>query len=224
MTGYYKAKCPHCGQIDIVYNEQKTHKCSSCGNRNKMNINDPSINMGEADNPFSADFLRVICPYCGHIDIVPIGEKRHTCSACSSLYEVINNDGPKNTIQEKSTSLSDTHNTHRPRKIRFWNILIASVIILGLISLCDKLSNDTDPRPTNRDVSVMIGVKSYLRENLYDPKSYQEIEWSPSGINDAGQYYIRHKYRAKNAFGGYIIEEKIFYLDKSFNVIQSHNY
>ena len=189
-----------------------------------MNINDPSINMGEADNPFSADFLRVICPYCGHIDIVPIGEKRHTCSACSSLYEVINNDGPKNTIQEKLTSLSDTHNTHRPRKIRFWNILIASVIILGLISLCDKLSNDTDPRPTNRDVSVMIGVKSYLRENLYDPKSYQEIEWSPSGINNAGQYYIRHKYRAKNAFGGYIIEEKIFYLDKSFNVIQSHNY
>ena len=78
--------------------------------------------------------------------------------------------------------------------------------------------------PTRTDSSVMVGVKSYLRETLKDPKSYQEIEWSPSGVNDAGQYYIRHKYRAKNSFGGYVVEEKIFYLNKSYKVVRTQDY
>jgi hypothetical protein len=32
-------------------------------------------------------------------------------------------------------------------------------------------------------------------------------------------YVVRHKYRAKNSFGGYIIENQKFYLDFKGNVI-----
>lgn len=29
---------------------------------------------------------------------------------------------------------------------------------------------------------------------------------------------VRHKYRAKNSFGGYVIENKVFYLNKKGHV------
>lgn len=67
----------------------------------------------------------------------------------------------------------------------------------------------------------MSDVRTHLRETLKDPTSYQDIEWSPSWVNSNGQYYIRHKYRAKNSFGGYVVEEKIFYLDKNQSLLST---
>ena len=61
-------------------------------------------------------------------------------------------------------------------------------------------------------------VKSWLRNNLKDPKSYEGIEWSPVQSTEDG-YMVRHKYRAKNSYGGYVIKNQIFYLDKQGNVI-----
>ena len=61
-------------------------------------------------------------------------------------------------------------------------------------------------------------VKDYLKKTLYDPKSYEGIEWSPVKAVDDG-YRVRHKYRAKNTFGGYVIEEHIFVLNKYGEVI-----
>lgn len=225
MTGYYKAKCPHCGQIDIVYNEQKTHKCSSCGNRNKMNYNDPSINMGEADNPFSAAFVQVNCPYCGHMDIVPIGEKRHTCSSCSGLYEVISNNGAQ--MQSQRKSISDFFHNNSPTTKKTEGIvgLIAiAAIIIGILFLCFSGSENSDPT-TDRDYSAMHGVRMYLWDNLNDPGSYKEVDWSHCSYDsDKGYYYIRHRYRCKNIFGGIVTENKIFILNKSFQVYDTRDY
>jgi hypothetical protein len=44
------------------------------------------------------------------------------------------------------------------------------------------------------------------------------MEWSPVTKTADGGYIVRHKYRAKNSFGGYVIEEKIFTLDSKGNV------
>lgn len=57
-------------------------------------------------------------------------------------------------------------------------------------------------------------VKKYLKNNLNDYKSYESIEWSEVEKTSTG-YLVRHKFRAKNGFGGYIIENKIFYLDSN---------
>lgn len=61
-------------------------------------------------------------------------------------------------------------------------------------------------------------VENYLKENLKDPDSYQSIEWS-SVVEKDGNYQVRHKYRAKNSFGGYVVENCIFTLSKEGNVI-----
>jgi len=65
-------------------------------------------------------------------------------------------------------------------------------------------------------------VERYLRMKLKDPESYQAIEWSKVVETPDGMFAVRHKYRAKNSFGGYVIEEKVFVLDAGGRVI-SHD-
>ena len=68
------------------------------------------------------------------------------------------------------------------------------------------------------DASV-YQVERYLKDNLKDPDSYDGMEWSAVTKLDAGGFMVRHKYRAKNSFGGYIIENQIFTLDEKGAVI-----
>jgi hypothetical protein len=63
-------------------------------------------------------------------------------------------------------------------------------------------------------------VKRYLKNNLKDPDSYQSIEWGPVSKKDGG-YMVRHKYRAKNSFGGYDVQDQIFMLDSEGNVTET---
>ena len=51
-----------------------------------------------------------------------------------------------------------------------------------------------------------------------DPDSYESIEWSEVKRKDDG-FYVRHKYRAKNGFGGYVVTNQLFHLDFSGNVV-----
>lgn len=60
-------------------------------------------------------------------------------------------------------------------------------------------------------------VEKYLDSHLKDPDSYQSIFWSQV-VKDTTTYSVRHKYRAKNGFGGYSIEDKVFYLNKDCSV------
>ena len=57
----------------------------------------------------------------------------------------------------------------------------------------------------------------YLRNNyLKDPKSYESISWDIRKSSDG--YIVRHKFCAKNSFGGYVVENGVFYLDGNYNV------
>jgi hypothetical protein len=60
-------------------------------------------------------------------------------------------------------------------------------------------------------------VKDYLKYTLRDPDSYESIEWSEVKRKDDG-YYVRHKYRARNGFGGYVVANQLFHIDFSGNV------
>lgn len=62
-------------------------------------------------------------------------------------------------------------------------------------------------------------VKEFLKNGyLRDPDSYESIEWSEVKEKNDG-YYVRHKYRAKNGFGGYVVANQLFHLDFSGNVV-----
>ena len=61
-------------------------------------------------------------------------------------------------------------------------------------------------------------VEDYLENTLRNSDSYESIEWSEVKQKDDG-YYVRHKYRAKNGFGGYVVSNQLFHLDFSGNVV-----
>jgi len=61
-------------------------------------------------------------------------------------------------------------------------------------------------------------VEQYLKSVLKDPDSYQPISWGNVQEFSDG-YTVRHTYRAKNSFGGYVVESKTFMLDNSGSVI-----
>lgn len=108
---------------------------------------------------------------------------------------------------------------------------LAIIIIAVVIGIYGAMSGDSEKAGSDNteivsnsayDASV-YQVEQYLkREYLKDPDSYEGIEWSKvqkDNTNSLYKYYVRHKYRAKNGFGGYVVEEKIFYLDQSGNVV-----
>jgi hypothetical protein len=103
------------------------------------------------------------------------------------------------------------------------SILLVSVIIFVVLYIIGSLM-DTDGT-SNVKNSVYDGsvhqVEQYLKGTLKDPKSYDAMEWSNVEHNSDGQHIVRHKYRAKNSYGGYVIENKIFYLDDKGNVIKT---
>ena len=49
-------------------------------------------------------------------------------------------------------------------------------------------------------------------------RAQEAIEWSKVISRPEGGFMVRVKYRAKNSFGGFVIEEKIFTLDAEGNV------
>lgn len=69
----------------------------------------------------------------------------------------------------------------------------------------------------------MRQVESYLKSNLNDPESYDSIEWSKVA-HEGQNYFVRHKYRAKNGYGALVIEHKLFVLNAKGEVTMVTDY
>lgn len=96
------------------------------------------------------------------------------------------------------------------------------------VGYCNSTDYNDDGTPkkvqsSSWDGSVQQVVKYLKNEYLIDPLSYQPIEWSPvQEVSDG--YWVRHKYRARNGFGGYVVENKVFHLNKSGKVDKVQDY
>lgn len=148
----------------------------------------------------------VVCPYCKNTVFAPsqIGAS-FKCSSCGADLITLN---PSKT------------NSNNAKK----GCLIAILIIFIFACLGQCIGSGDKNKVVNSawDSSVWQ-VKNYLKNNyLKDPSSYEAIEWSAVQEIQGSpnyKYCIRHKYRAKNSFGGYVIENKIFYLDDNGTVV-----
>lgn len=106
-------------------------------------------------------------------------------------------------------------NTKRDRLL---TIIIAVLISGLLLTTCDEEEKEAKTQyEIERDAesdfisTTQSTVRQYLKDNLKDPKSYESIEWSEIAKKDEF-ILVRHKYRAKNSFGGYTLENKVFKL------------
>jgi len=108
---------------------------------------------------------------------------------------------------------------------------ILVVLIIGLIGYCGALPRGSSTSSSSEAIvknsawdGSVAQVKSWLNNNLKDPGSLEFIEWSPVQKNQDGGFLVRVKYRAKNSFGGYVIENKVFFLSSDGSVISSSDY
>ncbi len=69
-------------------------------------------------------------------------------------------------------------------------------------------------------------IKQYLKENLNDPSSYKPVSFGELKVS-TGEYAtlrsMKHTYRAKNAMGALMLEEKTFHFNGEFNKIRRVN-
>lgn len=113
-------------------------------------------------------------------------------------------------------------------------IIFIVILLIGLIGYCTKSGNTGENGSSQQETVVnspydssVFQVEEYLKNQfLKDPDSYQSIEWSNVQIysDSAYKYMVRHKFRAKNSFGGYVVANKLFYLDKDGNVVDVKEY
>ena len=116
-----------------------------------------------------------------------------------------------------------------PVKLTGWQAFIyVSIAIIGVITfgLWDNglIGGDKHPQPEPVEVvhnSAWDGsvrqVEDFLRARLNDPYSVKYEKWSKV-IKGKNGYMVRVRYRAKNKFGAYVLQDQVFSLDKHGNV------
>lgn len=105
-------------------------------------------------------------------------------------------------------------------------IFFVIVFLIFCFTQSGGCSNNFDKEETHSKIenspldNSVYQVERYLKnEYLKDPDSYESINWSNVQELNENKFMVRHKYRAKNSYGGYTIEEKIFCLDGDGNII-----
>ena len=84
----------------------------------------------------------------------------------------------------------------------------------------DKFKGKLEVTNSPWDGSVGV-VERYLKASvLKDPDSFQAVEWSRI-VKGCGDYAVRLKYRARNSFGGYVVETRDFVISADGVVVGS---
>jgi len=80
-------------------------------------------------------------------------------------------------------------------------IILISILLCIILLGCAYIGGDP-------------AVKKWFRENLNDPNSLRVMDWGEKqAVGKHGADYARTvKYRAKNSFGGYVMETTRFYV------------
>lgn len=109
-----------------------------------------------------------------------------------------------------------------PEHIGCGTIILVGFLILVFVGLFSDDPDDSDPKDTEpktaeerrqerveKAFSAWDGahrnLERYITERLKDPDSYEHIE---TRYVDQGEHVVVYtKYRAKNSFGGYVIQE-----------------
>lgn len=111
-------------------------------------------------------------------------------------------------------------------------LLIGIGVYAGLNAEPSSQPQANASRPTAHAPAVATGptnsawdgsvpeVRIWIKKNAKDPRSVEFIEWSPV-VRDGQNFLVRVKYRAKNSFGGYVIEEMVVVMDPTGKVVSA---
>lgn len=166
---------------------------------------------------------KVFCPLCGAGIMISNVQKDNASIRCPSCNVDFPNpllglNSKENNVVKKG--YWDSERNKLTSKGRIVVIVIGIILGLCMMDIGDSTVKNPQNVPTKSPGNIVVYLK---RHYLKDPDSYEGIDWGPSGKYDDTTYYMWHKYRAKNSFGGYVIEEKMFLLDSDGDVVGMAN-
>lgn len=130
---------------------------------------------------------------------------------------------------DKSNQKKWSEMTPQEKKMAKINLILLSILVLivigvGFATCNSKEEQDVAPKEVvynDEWDGAVRQVKEYLKDNLNDPSSYDAVEWSPVIQQpETKDFSVRHKYRAKNAFGTTTLYNQVFIMD-SIGIIKS---
>lgn len=106
--------------------------------------------------------------------------------------------------------------------------ILALVIVAPIFWALKSCVSSDEPKapPVPREIvensswdASVKQVKAFLSQNAKDASSIEYLEWSPVQKTNNGGFAVRVKFRAKNSFGAYVLENKFFVLSSQGQVI-----
>jgi uncharacterized membrane protein YvbJ len=211
-------KCIKCGKLFESQENGDSGRlllCDNCSKQPKQEINSPVI------------IANSFCSQCGN----NLNPNDSFCPKCGKKIE----------FQLLQIPSSPSINS-RPRNTNINNsqdevsgpiIAIAMVLITIICIVVYKVKKNSDEVAANSpkkdivynddyDASVRQ-IKEYLNATLRDPSSVEYVNWSKVK-HEGSDYYVRCKFRAKNGFNGYNIENKVFFIDSTGKVFYTTDF
>lgn len=183
------------------------------------------------------------CLKCGHINPKADGGYLEACPQCGAIYTKVERALAARRAEEPPADATPARRVAAGvagagRKLNEWmmGLLLALVLVLLSVWIYQEFWGVTAKQRRSRAMNAATKVadrpvvsnsgwdgsvhqvERYLKRNLKDPSSLNVIEWGNVVPGADGGFVVRVKYRAKNSFGGYVIEHQVFSLDAQGNV------
>lgn len=157
------------------------------------------------------------CPKCNTHLIIPNNLKNKSwikCSNCKTSFENPNHYSEPNYYynpQPKNYNSSNKNN-NPSFEIPLGIKIILGVLLLAIIVVNADFKSNSSNDETELTTDIQSNATVLLKvQYLKDPDSYESISWSEPIKLDENTFQVIHKYRAKNGFGGYTVEEALIY-------------
>lgn len=172
------------------------------------------------------------CLKCGHVNNASTGSDLEACPQCGAVYSKVEQAmAAKRAAQPKQ------------RGKQFWTYVALSGLLTLLVPVfiyehtwgtaAQHRKSEASREAMLRDQRSVVfnsgvngsvfQVERYLQATLKDPASLEFLEWGRVISGPDNHFEVRVKYRAKNGFGGYAVEQRVFRLDASGEVIGAVN-
>lgn len=187
------------------------------------------------------------CPKCSHVNPAATGAELDACPECGAIYSRVDAAQATQAAARASTPsnlerVRTAKASERQRKTATWQygiifaclaIAIPSWIYHEVWGSYAQQRRSEASRMAARAAQAtaapvvsnsawngsVLQVEQHLKRHLKDPSSLEVIEWGNVVAAPNNGFIVRVKYRAKNSFGGYAIEQKVFRLDASGGVV-----
>ena len=168
------------------------------------------------------------CLKCGHVNNAATGAELDPCPQCGAIYSKV-----------EAAMAAKPGQQAKERGNRFWTYAVLFSLLAVLVPLTiyeHTWGSSAKRRQSEASLGVAVAeqravvfnsgldgsvfqVERWLKSNLKDPASLEVIEWSRVVPLPNDDFQVRVKYRAKNSYGGYAIEQKFFRLDSTGTVV-----